>query len=178
MNTNLISEKKIKNVRTAIVVASIAIPLVVALLFGVKVKGYDFSFLPPIYAGINALTAFLLVVALIAIKNKNRKLHEISIRISLVLSLLFLACYVAYHITSDSTPFGGVGFIKYVYYFILISHIVLSVVVIPLVLFTFLFAWQGDFEKHKKWTRFSWPIWFYVAVTGVVVYFMISPYYN
>jgi len=177
MNTNSISQKQIKKFKNLIIAASIAIPLVVAVLFGVKIPGDELSFLPPIYAGINGLTAVLLVVALLAIKNKNQKLHELMIRISLVLSLLFLGCYVAYHMTSDSTPFGGVGFIAYVYYFILISHILLSVAVIPLVLFTYLFAWQGDFVKHKKWTRFAWPIWFYVAVTGVIVYLMISPYY-
>jgi putative membrane protein len=177
MNTNSISQKQIKKFKNLIIAASIAIPLVVVVLFGVKIPDVDLGFLPPIYAGINGLTAVLLVVALLAIKNKNQKLHELMIRISLVLSLLFLGCYVAYHMTSDSTPFGGVGFIAYVYYFILISHILLSVAVIPLVLFTYLFAWQGDFVKHKKWTRFAWPIWFYVAVTGVIVYLMISPYY-
>lgn len=177
MNTNSISQKQIKKFKNLIIAASIAIPLVVVVLFGVKIPGVDLHFLPPIYAGINGLTAILLVVALLAIKNKNQRLHELMIRISLVLSLLFLGCYVAYHMTSDSTTFGGVGFIAYVYYFILISHILLSVAVIPLVLFTYLFAWQGDFVKHKKWTRFAWPIWFYVAVTGVIVYLMISPYY-
>jgi putative membrane protein len=178
MNTNSLSPNKINQFKKLIVVTSIAIPLVVVILFGVKIEGVDFSFLPPIYAGINGLTALLLIAALIAIKNKNRKLHEQFIKVSLVLSLLFLACYVAYHMTSDSTVFGGEGFIKYVYYFILISHILLSVAVVPLVLFTYLFAFQGDFEKHKKWTRYTWPIWFYVAVTGVVVYLMISPYYS
>jgi putative membrane protein len=178
MNTNSLSPNKINQFKKLIIAASIAIPLVVVILFGIKIEGIDFSFLPPIYAGINGITAMLLLAALIAIKNKKRKLHEQFIKVSLVLSLLFLACYVAYHMTSDSTAFGGEGFIRYVYYFILISHILLSVAVIPLVLFTYLFAFQGDFEKHKKWTRFTWPIWFYVAVTGVVVYLMISPYYS
>ena len=77
--------------------------------------------------------------------------------------------------TSDSTKYGGDY--KAIYFFILISHILLSIAVIPLVLFSYLFAWQGNFEKHKKWTKITWPLWFYVAVTGVIVYWMISPFY-
>lgn len=166
---------KLKQTKTAIYIASIAIPLVVAVLFKVQISGVDLHFLPPIYAGINGLTAILLVFALIAIKQKNRKVHRMFIRFSLLLSLVFLACYVAYHMTSEPTAYLGDS--KTLYYFILISHIVLSVAVIPIVLFTYLFAWEGNFEKHKKWTRFAWPIWMYVAVTGVIVYLMISPYY-
>ncbi len=177
MSNNTHTEKQIIKFKTLITIASIAIPLVVVILFKVKIDGLDFSFLPPIYAGINGATAILLVLALIAIKSKNRKRHEILMKTSLVLSLLFLVMYVAYHVTSDATIYGGSGAAKYIYYFILISHILLSVAVVPLVLFSYLFAWQGNFEKHKKWTRFTWPIWFYVAVTGVVVYLMISPFY-
>ncbi len=178
----MLSEAKIKRARTAIIIASLAIPLVVAILFGVNLRemGFDvepLTFLPPIYATINGITAVLLVAALVAIKQKNRKLHETFIKICMVLSLFFLAFYVAYHMTSDSTPFGGEGTIRYLYYFILISHILLSVVIVPIVLFTYLFAWQGNYTRHKKWTRFAWPMWFYVAVTGVIAYLMISPYY-
>jgi putative membrane protein len=122
------------------------------------------------------VTAVILVAALIAIKKKNMSLHRGLMRFSLLLSLLFLACYVAYHMTSDSTSYGGDY--NTIYLIILISHIILSVVVIPLVLFTYLFAWEGNFVRHKKWTKFTWPIWFYVAVSGVVVYAMISPFYG
>lgn len=193
----MLSESKIKRARILIIIASLAIPLVVAVLFGINLRdmGFDvkpLTFLPPIYAGINGLTAVLLVVALIAIKQKNRNLHEALIKICMVLSLLFLASYVAYHMTSDSTVFGdlngdgerdaaeklAVGSSLLIYTFILLSHILLSVIIVPIVLFTYLFAWQGNFERHKKWTRFAWPMWFYVAVTGVVVYLMISPYYG
>jgi putative membrane protein len=163
-------------IKKIILVISIAIPLVVALLFKVKVEGVDLTFLPPIYAAINGLTAFLLVLALVAIKRKNQVLHRAFIRMCLLLSLAFLACYVAYHMTSDSTEYRGEYAMAY--YPLLISHIFLSILVIPIVLFTYLFAWQGKFEKHKKWTRFAWPIWFYVAVSGVLVYWMISPYYG
>lgn len=155
---------------------SIVVPLVVAALFGVRIEGVDFSFLPPIYAGINGLTALLLISALIAIKMNNMKAHRMLIRTAMAFSILFLLCYIAYHITSDPTPYGGEN--RALYYFILISHITLSVAVIPIVLYTYLWAWKGDFVKHKKWTRFAWPIWFYVAVTGVIVYGMISPFYK
>lgn len=193
----MLSEAKIKRTRTAIIIASLGIPLVVATLFGVNLKDMGvniepLTFLPPVYAGINALTAVLLVGALIAIKQKNRKLHETLIKICMVLSLLFLVSYIAYHMTSDSTVYGdvngdgfrdaaeklAVGSSLLIYTFILLSHILLSVVIVPIVLFTYFFAWQGNYERHKKWTRFAWPMWFYVAVTGVVVYFMISPYYQ
>ncbi len=175
MNTTSLEPSKLKTVKTVIYVTSVAIPAVVAILFGVKIEGVDFGFLPPIYALINALTAFVLVAALLAIKLKKREVHRMFIRIALLLSLLFLTAYVAYHMTSESTAY--LGSMKGLYYFILISHIILSIVVIPIVLFTYLFAWQGDYVKHKKWTRFAWPIWMYVAVSGVTVYLMISPYY-
>ena len=176
MNTTLKNEAQIAKFRKLIIAVSIVIPVAVAALFGIKVDGVDLSFLPPFYAGINGLTAVLLIGALVAIKSKNMNLHQRLIQTCLVLSLLFLLCYVAYHMTSDSTPYGGN--MTALYYFILISHIVLSVAVIPVVLFTYLFAWEGKFEKHKKWTRFAFPIWLYVAVTGVIVYLMISPYYG
>lgn len=176
MSTTLKNEAQIAKFRKLIVIVSIVIPVAVAALFGIKVEGVDLSFLPPFYAGINGVTAILLITALAAIKSKNRRLHQRLMQVCLGLSLLFLLCYVAYHMTSDSTPYGGS--MKAVYYSILISHIVLSVAVIPLVLFTYLFAWEGKFDKHKKWTRFAFPIWLYVAITGVVVYWMISPFYT
>ena len=161
-----------------ILTLSIVIPIAVAALFKIKIPGYDFSFLPPIYATINGITAVLLVAAVIAIKNKNRYLHELLMKISIGLSTIFLVLYVVYHMFSDSTSFGGEGAIRVFYYFILISHIVLSVVVIPFVLFTFSRALSGNFERHKALAKFTFPLWLYVAVTGVVVYLMISPYYG
>ena len=166
------NSKKTDNI---IKIVSVVIPIAVAGLFGIKVDGVDLTFLPPIYAGINAVTALFLLIALFAIKAKNKKIHQLFIQLSMMLSVLFLLCYVAYHITSTSTEYGGD--MRGLYFFILISHILLSVAVIPIVLYTYKFAWQGNFEKHKKWTRFAWPIWFYVAVSGVVVYQMISPFY-
>jgi putative membrane protein len=161
-----------------IIAVSIIIPVVVAALFSVKIPGYDFSVLPPIYASINGLTAILLITAVIAIKNKNKVLHERLMKTCILLSAVFLVLYIAYHITSDSTPYGGQGTIRYVYFFILVTHIILSIVVIPLVLFTYLRAWRGDFVKHRALAKFTFPVWLYVAVTGVIVYWMISPYYS
>jgi putative membrane protein len=162
-----------------IVAASILIPMAVALLFGMpKIKGYDFTFLPPIYATINGLTAVFLVAAVIAIKNKRRLLHERLIKTCIFLSASFLVMYVIYHITTESTSFGGTGNIRYVYFFILITHVLLSIAVIPFVLFTFARALRGNFEKHKALAKYTFPLWLYVAVTGVIVYLMISPYYQ
>ena len=96
----------------------------------------------------------------------------------IALSTVFLVMYVAYHMTSDSTTYGGQGFVRYVYFFILITHILLSIVVIPLVLFTFVRALSQNFDRHKKLARVTFPVWLYVAVTGVIVYLMISPYYK
>ena len=135
------------------------------------------TFLPPIYAVINGLTAILLVVAVYYIKNGKRKIHESLIKVCIALSLIFLVMYIAYHMTTDPTSYGGKGFIAYVYYFILITHIILSVAVIPLVLTSYNRAVQSNFQLHKKIAKITFPIWLYVAVTGVVVYLMISPYY-
>lgn len=159
-------------------ILSIVIPLTVAWLFSVKIPGAErMGFLPPIYATINGLTAILLVVAVFQIKKGNRKIHERIMKLCIVLSALFLVMYVLYHMTSDSTSYGGEGVLRYVYFFILISHILLSIGVIPFVLITFVRALLGNFEKHKKIAKITFPIWLYVAITGVIVYLMISPYY-
>ena len=165
-----------KKVTNLIKIVSIAIPIVVALLFRIQIKGVDTSFLPAVYAMINGCTAVLLILALIAIKTKDMRMHRALIRFCLILSLVFLVLYVTYHMTSKSTEYGG----EYGMFYrsLLISHILLSIAVVPIVLYTYLFAWQGKYAKHKKWTRFAWPIWFYVAVSGVLVFWMISPYYG
>ncbi|MHC8948233.1 DUF420 domain-containing protein [Sphingobacterium hungaricum] len=165
-----------------IIILSVAIPLVVAILFGVNLRdlGYDvqpLSFLPPVYATINGLTAVLLVWAVSAIKRGNQKLHERLIKVCIACSIAFLGMYVAYHMTSQSTPYGGEGFIRYLYFFILITHICLSIIIIPFVLITFVRGISGSYARHKKIARITYPMWLYVAVTGVIVYLMISPYY-
>ena len=186
---------------TLIWVISVVVPLVVALLlfakwdydkliFDLRIPNYDpivimenlpiakpLTFLPPIYATINGLTAFILIVAVYYIKKGKRKIHENLIKVCIALSLSFLVMYIAYHLTSDPTSFGGSGAIAYLYFFILITHILLSIVVIPLVLISYLKASQSDFAAHRKIAKITFPIWLYVAVTGVIVYLMISPYY-
>ena len=176
---NIQSEKKYNK---WIVILSIIIPLAVAALFGIKLKDFGFdveplTFLPPIYATINGLTAIILLVAVSAIKKGNKTLHERLMKFAISLSVLFLLLYIAYHMTSDSTSFGGEGMIAYVYYFILITHILLSIAVIPFVLITYVRAISNNFERHKKIARITFPLWLYVAVTGVIVYLMIAPYY-
>jgi putative membrane protein len=161
-----------------IVILSVVIPLAVAALFRVKISGYDFRFLPPIYATINGITAVLLLIAYIAIRQKKITLHERLMKTCIGLSATFLVMYVIYHITTESTSYGGEGVWRLVYFSILISHILLSVIVVPFVLFTFSRALAGNFERHRRLAKFTLPIWFYVAVSGVVVYWMISPYYK
>ncbi len=179
-----------------IIAVSIIVPLVVALLFSVKLRAFGFdvkplSFLPPIYATINGITAIVLIIAVNAIKKGNRKLHENLMKFAITCSLAFLVMYVAYHMTSYDTKYGDVnhdgildtteavtaGSIRYLYYFILLSHILLSVIIIPLVLFTYVRALAQRFDKHKKLAKITFPLWLYVAVTGVIIYLMISPYY-
>ena len=168
-------EKKYKKL---IIVLSVFIPIAVALLFGIKIEGVNTNFLPAIYAGINALTAVLLIVALVLVKKKKLKQHENVMKINILLSVLFLLLYIVRHMTSDSTPYGGEGIGKIIYLFLLITHIFLSVAIIPLVLFTYVKAWSGKIEQHRKWAKITFPIWLYVAVTGVIVFLMISPYYK
>jgi putative membrane protein len=179
-----------------IVLLSIVIPLAVAVLFKVKLKDFGIdvaplSFLPPIYATVNGITAVLLVTAVLAIKNGNRKRHELLMKMAIWCSVAFLGMYVAYHMTADSTMFGdvnhdgilgidekgNVGYLRLVYFLILITHIILSIAIIPLVLITYVRALASKFDKHKKIAKITFPIWLYVAVTGVIVYLMISPYY-
>ena len=164
--------------KTLIIIVSIVIPLVVLVLFNIRIKSLPaLTFLPPIYASINGLTAILLVAALYSIKNKKVKQHEVLMKTSILLSLVFLVMYILYHMTTDPTPFGGEGFIKYLYFFILFTHITLSIFIVPMVLITYVRAISNMFDKHKKIARITFPIWLYIAVTGVVVYLMISPYY-
>jgi putative membrane protein len=179
-----------------IIAVSIGIPVLVGILFAIKLKDFGInveplSFLPPIYASTNGLTAIVLVAAVIAVKNGKLKLHERLMTFAIALSLAFLAMYVAYHMTADSTKFGDVnhdgildavekakiGAVRYLYAFILITHILLSIIIIPFVLVTYVRALAKRFDKHKKIAKITFPLWLYVAVTGVVVYLMISPYY-
>lgn len=175
MGVKALKERQYNRIITII---SIVVPLVVALLFTVKIDGVSrMGFLPPIYATINGLTAVLLVLAVKAVKKGNLKIHQKLMASCMFLSLLFLVLYILYHMTSESTSYGGEGVMRYLYFFILISHIILSIVVIPLVLKTYAKGYLGKYESHRKFAKFTFPIWLYVAISGVVVYIMISPYY-
>ena len=172
------SSNQYLNYNKLITIVSILVPVLVAILFSVRIPNVaSLDFLPPIYATINGLTAVILIIAYVAIRNKKTKLHETLMKIAIGLSLVFLAMYVAYHMTSDSTPYGGQGMIRYFYFFILISHIVLSIGIIPMVLVTYVRAISKRFADHKKIAVITFPIWLYIAITGVIVYLMISPYY-
>ncbi len=171
-----------KKYNLPITIVSILIPVAVAVLLSIRLKDFGINvsplhFLPPIYATINAITAIILVIAVIAIKKGNRQLHEKLMKTAIGLSIAFLVLYIAYHLTTEATKFGGQGAIRYVYFFLLISHISLSVITIPLVLVSYVRALNQQFDKHKKLTKYTFPIWLYVAVTGVIVYLLISPYY-
>ncbi|MBO9672750.1 MAG: DUF420 domain-containing protein [Sphingobacteriaceae bacterium] len=166
-----------------IIILSIFIPVAVAFLFVVKLKdlGIDaptLPFLPPIYATINGITAVLLIIAVWAIKNGKIALHQNLMKTAIGCSLLFLVMYIAYHMTTPSTKFGGDGAVKYIYFFILLTHILLSIAIIPLVLVSYVRAIAERFDAHRKIAKITFPLWLYVAVTGVVVYLMISPYYQ
>ncbi|MBV8254895.1 MAG: DUF420 domain-containing protein [Chitinophaga sp.] len=187
---------KNKNLNVPITIISIVIPVLVAILFYMPKPelhpGFDIRILPLFHAILNSATAVLLVASLYFIKNGQQKAHKTANLIAVVLSVIFLLSYVTYHALAPETRFGdinhdgivdaaekaAVGGIRYVYYFLLLTHIVLAAIIVPFVLFTLLRAFQHNFEKHKKIARITWPIWLYVAVTGVIVYIMISPYYH
>lgn len=157
---------------------SIVIPLAVLILFRVKIPNVErLWYLPPTYASINAATVIILILAVRQIRKGNRKLHEKLMKTAIAFSVAFLVLYMMYHMTSDSTSYGGEGFLKYVYYFFLLTHIPLSVVIIPFVLVTYFRALSGNFYKHRKIARITFPLWLYVAFSGVMVYLLISPYY-
>ncbi len=165
---------------TFINVVSIAVPLVVAILLGIRQKidlGTWTKVLPHVIGAINTMTSILLIYGLFLIKQKQIERHKKVMSLAFLLGGVFLVCYVLYHLTNPSTSYGGEGFIRYVYYFILISHILLSLVVLPLVLRAYFFAWVEEYEAHRKLTKYAFPIWLYVSVTGVIAYLMIKPYY-
>lgn len=167
-------------IRIVVAVLTIVLPGIVAFLyFSPKLELGDIQsgLLPAINAGVNGTSTLLLIGALVAIKHGKRILHQRLMTGALALSVIFLVLYVLHHATSDPTTYGGEGFMKGLYYVILITHIVMSAVIVPLVLMAYIRAFMGDFPAHKKIVRYAYPFWMYVSITGVIVYFMISPYY-
>jgi putative membrane protein len=161
---------------------SIAVPLLVAFLMFMpqtgKLGDTDVTFLPKLHALLNSLTAIALVTGYTYIKKGNIRFHRFSMTTAFVLSAFFLISYVTYHYQAAPTSYGGQGILRTVYYFILITHIVLAAVIVPLVLLSVYFALSNQLVRHRRIGRWTFPIWLYVAITGVVVYFMIAPYYT
>ena len=173
-----------KNDRLAnavIIILSIVVFALVTLMRRVKIDlgfGFDTHVFPALSALLNSIVSVLLVAGLIFVKQKRLELHKKTMMMAVVFSILFLITYVLYHFTTVETAFGGEGFMKTLYYLILFSHIALAGIILPFILFAVYRGLTGEYDRHKKLTRWVWPVWFYVSVTGVVVYFMISPYYN
>ena len=160
---------------------SVVVFVVVAVLGRVQYQadlGFDIHIFAKINAVINTLVAISLVAALVAVKNRNYLLHKRLMIGALILSILFLVFYISHHLLAGETKFGGTGTIKIIYYTILITHIFLAAIILPFILLTAYRALTGEYQRHKKIARYTWPLWFYVAVTGPVVYFFISPYYT
>lgn len=185
MNTLKVNEDKLtsgqdKKFLTLIAVLSVAIPVVVALLFFMPKAdtSVDVSYLPAFHAILNSLTAIALVVGYISVKSQNVKAHRAAMLVAFGLSSIFLVSYVTYHFLGERTIYGGEGTLKYIYYFILLTHIVLAVVIVPLVLLSVYYGISNQLAKHRRISRWTFPIWLYVAITGVLVYLMISPYYS
>lgn len=174
---------------------SLVVFIVVVVLGKFKLDvtlGFDVHIFATINAFVNASIALVLVAALVAVKRKNYELHKKFMMTALVLSILFLLSYIAHHLLAGEAKYGdsnhdgivdeaeklAVGAMRIVYLVILITHIILAAIILPFILFTAYRGLTSEFPAHKKLARITWPLWFYVAVTGPVVYFMISPYYN
>jgi putative membrane protein len=187
--------KNDKKAKIIIWAVSIVVFLAVAFLAKVKIEanlGFDVHLFAQLNAIINSAVAFLLILGLFSAKQKKYLLHKKIMVAAILLSVLFLVSYIGHHLFAGETKFGDLnhdglisaeekqsaGGIRYFYYILLLTHIPLAAIVLPFVLFTAYRALIGEYGKHKKLTRITWPLWFYVAVSGVVVYLMISPYYN
>jgi putative membrane protein len=186
--------KNEKNAKILIWSVSVIVFLGIAGLSGIHLD-YQLSFDPHLFAAFNAiansLVAILLVAGLISVKRKNNMLHKKIMLAAIVISVLFLVSYVCHHLLSGESKFGDLnhdgilsaeekaqaGPLRYLYYFILLTHIPLAGIFLPFILFTAYRALSGDYQKHKKIARITWPIWLYVAITGVAIYLLISPYY-
>ena len=169
--------------KAKIFIFTVSIVVFAAVVFLSRYKldidlGFDVHVFAKINAVINSIVAVLLLAGLFAVKQKKYLLHKKIMLTAIVLSVLFLLSYIAHHLFAGETKFGGEGMSKMIYYIILFSHIPLAAIILPFILFTAYRALTGDYDKHKKLVRITWPVWFYVAITGVAVYLMISPYYN
>ena len=137
----------------------------------------DFSFLPAFHSSVNALTAVFLTIAVWHIKNGRVAAHKKWIQIAMISSVIFLCSYILYHITTPETKYGGQGFVAYIYYFFLITHVILAGLILPFILFTYIRGLTWQIERHKKIARWVFPLWLYVTITGPICYLMLRPYY-
>ncbi|MEL6391001.1 MAG: DUF420 domain-containing protein [Bacteroidota bacterium] len=168
-----------KKLTTAAWIVSGVVFLLVVAMRRISIESsIDFTWLPGFYSILNALAAVTLIMALIAIKRSNAKLHRRLTTTALVFSALFLVCYVLYHITNEATSYCGEGPIRTIYFILLISHILLAATTLPFILVTYIRAFTNQFALHKKMARWVFPLWLYVAITGPVIYLMISPCYS
>ncbi|PSL50823.1 putative membrane protein [Salsuginibacillus halophilus] len=176
------NEQKPKSFTPIVVTLTVLINGLVVLLFlmdgyaGDDI-GFDLTVLPMMNAIFNSFTTVFLFAALFAILRKNVKVHKRFIYAAFTTTALFLVTYVTYHFLADETAYGGTGLLAYTYYFILITHIILAIIIVPLALFSFFWGITNQVERHRKIARWTMPIWLYVSITGVLVYLMISPYY-
>lgn len=172
---------KQKNYTPLVAILTVVIVALVAILFFLPAYdgeiGFNVKILPMLNAIFNSFTFLSLVVALVAIKRKNIKMHRTFVGMAFLTTTLFLASYVTYHYLTESTPYGGEGILRGIYFFVLLTHIVLAVVVVPLALLSVVRGMTGQIEKHRKISKWTMPVWLYVSLTGVIVYLMISPYY-
>lgn len=176
-----ILNKNDKQARLLILTVSFVVFAAVVILSRVKLEvdlGFDIHVFAKINAIINSAVSVLLVAGLMAVKQKKYMQHKNIMLGAIVLSVLFLVSYIAHHLLAGDTKFGGEGTIRLVYFIILITHIFLAAVILPFILFTAYRSLTGEYDKHKKLARYTWPLWLYVSVTGVIVYLMISPYYT
>lgn len=174
-------EKNDKKAFWLITIFSIVVFAAVTALSRITVNvelGFDKHLFAKANAVINTIVAICLVMALIAVKQKQFVRHKQLMFLSLWLSVLFLVSYIAHHLLTGETKFGGVGNIRYIYYFILLTHIFLAAIILPFILYTAYRGLTAEFDKHKKLAKITWPLWLYVAVTGPIVYLFISPYYQ
>lgn len=173
--------KNDRRARTSIFLVSAVVFIAVVVLGRVKLNvdlGFDAHVFAALNAVINAIVAVLLVAGIVTAKQRNYATHKKVMLTAMVLSLVFLVSYILHHLLAGETSFGGTGVVRTVYYIILTTHIILAAVILPFILFTAYRALIGENEKHRKLAKLTWPIWFYVAVTGPVVYLLISPYYS
>lgn len=178
---NPILKKNDKQANLFVGIVSVIVFLAVVALKNIELAvspGFDIHIFAHINAVINSCVSILLVAGLLAVKNRRYVLHKQIMLTAIFLSVLFLLSYICHHLLAGDTKFGGEGWVRPVYFFILITHIILAAIILPFILFTSYRALIAEWPAHRKLAKLTWPIWFYVSVTGVIVYLMISPYYQ